>query len=259
MKKLLLLTALSCLSFSTFVNAWGQTGHRVTGNIAEAYLSDDAKLAITQILPNESLAEASTYADVMRSNPDHFWQKVAGPYHYVTVPKGKSYVEAGAPEHGDSYTALADFTRTLKNPNASMADKQLALRFAVHIIGDLHQPLHAGNGTDRGGNDVNVSFFLEDSNLHRVWDSGLIDRKKLSFSEWSEWLKNKITPQQAAIWMTTDPLIYIAESAQIRDAIYPEGNDLSWRYLYDHTPTVKLRLQQGGVRIAAYLNEVFAK
>lgn len=259
MKKILLLTALASLTCSAYVNAWGQTGHRVTGKIAEQYLTDDAKSAIAAILPNETLAEASTYADDMRSNPDNYWQKVAGPFHYVTVPAGKTYVEVGAPQQGDSFSALADFTSTLKNPDASLADKQLALRFAVHIIGDLHQPLHAGNGTDRGGNDVEVEFFREESNLHRVWDSGLIDRKELSFTEWSDWLGSKISEQQAKDWMTTDPLIYIQESAKIRDEIYPEGNDLSWRYLYDHIPTVKLRLQQGGVRIAAYLNEVFAK
>lgn len=259
MRTIFWIAAFSSLIGSTYVNAWGQTGHRVTGKIAERYLSDEAKAAIASIIPNESLAEASTYADDMRSNPEHFWQKIAGPFHYVTVPTGKTYVEVGAPEQGDSYTALAEFTKTLKNPEASQADKQLALRFAVHIIGDLHQPLHAGNGTDRGGNDVKVSFFREDSNLHRVWDSGLIDRKDLSFSEWSEWLGNKISDAQAQEWMTTDPLVYIEESAKIRDEIYPQGDDLSWQYLYDHIPMVRLRLQQGGVRIAAYLNAVFAE
>lgn len=258
MKKYLLAAAIASLTCSSYVNAWGQTGHRVTGKIADHYLSDQARAAIAAILPNESLAEASTYADEMRSNPDEFWQDIAGPFHYVTVPAGKTYVEVGAPEEGDSVSALADFTKTLKNPEASLAEKQLALRFAVHIIGDLHQPLHAGNGTDRGGNDVKVKFFRGDSNLHRVWDSGLIDQQDLSFSEWSDWLGSKISEQQAQEWMITDPMIYIAESTNIRDDIYPEGDDLSWRYVYDHIPTVKLRLQQGGVRIAAYLNEVFA-
>jgi hypothetical protein len=195
----------------------------------------------------------------MRSNPDHFWQKVAGPFHYVTVPVGKTYADVGAPEEGDSVTALKQFTETLKNKNASRADKQLAIKMIVHIIGDLHQPLHAGNGTDRGGNDVDVEFFWEDYNLHRVWDSGLIDRKQLSFTEWTEFLAPKITPEQAAEWVTTDPLVYIQESTVIRDTIYPEGSRLSWQYLYDHTPTMNLRLQQAGVRIAAHLNAIFEK
>lgn len=245
-----------CL-LSAQASAWGQTGHRVTGAIAEQYLNDNAKAQIALIIPNESIAEASTYADEMRSNPDEFWQKEAGPYHYVTVPKGKHYHEIGAPANGDSVTAITKFTKVLKDDDATHAQKQLALRFLVHLIGDLHQPLHAGDGTDRGGNDVKLEFFWESSNLHRVWDSGLIDRKQLSYSEWTSWLGDKITDKQASEWMTIDPLVYIQESAAIRDTIYPTEKSISWDYLYEHTPTVKLRLQQAGVRIAAYLNEIY--
>ncbi|WP_100643517.1 S1/P1 nuclease [Alteromonas facilis] len=239
--------------------AWGQVGHRVTGKIAEDYLSNEAQAAIAQLLPNETLAEASSYADEQRSNPAHFWQKVAGPFHYVTVPEGKHYHEVGAPEEGDSVTALNDFRKTLLDSNASVEQKQLALRFIVHIIGDLHQPLHAGNGTDRGGNDVKVRFFWEDSNLHRVWDSGMIDQRQLSYSEWAEWLGAKISDEQASAWWDANPETWITESTGYRDELYPkDANNMSWNYLYDHIPTVSLRLQQAGVRIAAYLNEVYA-
>jgi hypothetical protein len=164
-----------------------------------------------------------------------------------------------APETGDAVTALKMFSGQLKNPNSSFELKQRALRFIVHIIGDLHQPLHAGNGTDKGGNDLKLNFFWEDSNLHRVWDSGLIERSRLSYTEWTARLSIKITPIQAQRWMVTDPLIWIAESTKIRDGIYPKEEKISWDYLYQHTPTVSLRLQMGGVRIAAYLNELFAK
>ncbi|MBT0586852.1 S1/P1 nuclease [Alteromonas oceanisediminis] len=261
MRLFILLTSLaSLLLVSTQVSAWGQIGHRITGKIAEQYLSESAKNAVQQLLPNESLAEASTYADEMRSNPDDFWQNVAGPYHYVTVPVGKHYHEVGAPEQGDSVTALATFKDVLLDEQSSRADKQRALRFIVHIIGDLHQPLHAGNGTDRGGNDVKVRFFWEDSNLHRVWDSGLLDRRQLSYSEWSEWLSAKIEPQDVTQWSNTDPHVWIAESTAIRDTVYPDNaNDLSWDYLYEHLPTATLRLQQASVRIAAYLNALYAQ
>lgn len=238
-------------------HAWGQTGHRVTGQIAEVYLSENAKVAIESILDNESLAEISTYPDEMRSSPSHFWQKVAGPFHYVTVPEGKTYSELQTPPQGDSFSALSMYKKVLQNTESSRAQKQLALKMIVHIIGDLHQPLHAGNGTDRGGNDFKLSFFRKDSNLHGVWDSGLIDQKQLSFSEWTAFLLPKISNEQAKAWNTADPLVYIQESIEIRDTIYPSENDLSWQYLYDHTPTVKLRLQQAGVRIAAYLNNIY--
>ena len=257
MKKLLIATALIAASSIQQVHAWGQTGHRITGAIAEQYLSTEAKMAIAALLPNESLAEASTYADEMRSNPEEFWQKEAGAYHYVTVPAGKHYHEVGAPEKGDAYTALEKFSKIVKDQKAPLAERQRALRFIVHIIGDLHQPLHAGNGTDKGGNDVSLEFFWEKSNLHRVWDSGLIDRRQLSYTEWTQWLGEKITKEQAAEWNTADPLVYIAESVAIRDTIYPDSDRLGWDYLYEHLPTAKERLQEGGVRIAAYLNNLF--
>lgn len=258
-KTLILAGIIVASTYSHSVLAWGQTGHRVSGQIAELYLNRDARMAVQSILDNEGLAEISTYADENKSNPAPFWQDVAGPYHYVTVPAGKTYDEVGAPTEGDSLTAIKMYTKTLKDQQSTRADKQLALKMLVHIIGDLHQPLHAGNGTDRGANDVKVEFFWEESNLHRVWDSGLIDRTQLSFTELYTFLAPKISAEKAAAWHTIDPLVYIQESVAIRDTIYPEGDRLSWQYLYDHTPTMKLRLQQAGVRIAAHLNEVFTK
>jgi hypothetical protein len=255
MNKPLILLCSIFISQSAF--GWGQVGHRVTGQIAEQYLSIKAKQQIRSLYPNESLAEISTYADEERSNPDEFWQKTAGPWHYVTIPKGKSYKEVGAPEEGDAYSALQQFSKTLKNPEASIEEKRLALHFIVHIVGDLHQPLHAGNGTDRGGNDFKLKYFWEDSNLHRVWDSGLIKGQELSYTEWTKWLSRKISPQMAAQWNQPDPNVWIAESIKIRDSIYPESKEISYDYKYQNLPTVKQRLQQAGVRIAAYLNRVY--
>lgn len=254
----LTLTAGCVTSSSVF--AWGQTGHRVTGAIAEKYLSDDARAAIEALLPHESLAEASTYPDEMRSDPSTFWQRTASPWHYVTVPEGKVYKDVGAPEQGDAYSALMHFTETLKSKTASKEDKQLALRFIVHIVGDLHQPLHAGNGTDKGGNDVKVRFFWEDSNLHRVWDSQMLAQRELSYTEWTNWLSEKITSEQVTDWQKATPFDWIAESTKLRDGLYPEdANNMNYDYLYDHLPTVKTRLQQAGVRLADYLNKVFGK
>lgn len=237
--------------------AWGQTGHRITGAIAEPLLTRKAARAIRAIIGTETLAEASTWADEMRSNPDLFWQSTANPWHYVTIPQGKSYADVGAPEEGDAVTALRKFRETLKDPKATLADKQLALRFTVHIIGDLHQPLHAGNGTDKGGNDVRVTLFREQTNLHSVWDSGLIDRRQLSFTEYASFLQRRITSVEKREWATPDLRVWIAESAAIRDTIYPTGDQLSWDYAYKSNPIIDRRLAQGGVRMATYLNDLF--
>lgn len=254
-KSLLLIVIATLPSFQAW--SWGQIGHRVTGAIAENYLTAEAQSEIAKILPNETLAEASTWPDEMRSNPSEFWKKTAGPYHYVTIPNGKTYAKVGAPAQGDGFSALQLFSAQLKSDQTSLEQKQLALRFIIHIIGDLHQPFHAGNGTDRGGNDVKLKFFWQDSNLHRVWDSGLIDNQQLSYTEWSTILLAKISKQQAKQWMVLDPKVWIAESAKLRASLYPDSDEISWDYQYQNLPIVKERLKMGGVRIAAYLNELF--
>jgi S1/P1 Nuclease len=253
---LIAITAAITLTLSsTEVFAWGQNGHRVTGAIAEPLLSKKAARQVRAIIGNESLAEASTWADEMKSNPDPFWQTTANPWHWVTVPVGKTYAEVGAPPEGDAVSALAKFTATLKDPAAKLEDKQLALRFILHIIGDLHQPLHVGNGTDRGGNDHKVTFHREETNLHSVWDTDLIERQGLSFTEMTAFLARRITPDNKRAWSNTDPLVWVGESATLRDTIYPANPQISWRYGYDTNDALDLRLMQAGVRIAAYLND----
>jgi hypothetical protein len=236
--------------------AWGPLGHRVTGQIAQQHLTPRAAAAVKGILGTEDLAEASTWPDEMRSNPDPYWQKTASPFHYVTVPPGKRYEQVGAPPEGDSVTALQQFAATLRDRAATREQRQLALRFAVHIIGDLQQPLHAGNGTDKGGNDLRVRWFSKDTNLHAVWDSDLPLEKALSYTEYATWLMRRLQPADVKAWSSADPHVWIAESAELRDRIYPTENRLGFDYIYQNAPVVDRRLTQGGLRIAAWLNEV---
>ena len=252
------LTSLLLLLVSCQALGWGSTGHRAAAGIAERYLSPEARLAVREILGAETLAEASTWPDFMRSDPSEFWQRTANPWHYVTVPAGKTYKEAGAPREGDAYTALKRFSDDLRERGSSPKDQALALRFIIHIVGDLHQPLHAGNGKDRGGNDARVTYFGQSTNLHRVWDSELIDGEQLSYSEWIDWLDNRISGEDFRAWNDPDPLVWIAESVELRDRLYPESPDLSWRYSYDWISAVRQRISQAGVRTAAYLNTLFA-
>lgn len=239
--------------------AWGKTGHRVIGSIAQRYLSPQSASGVKRILGIETLAEASNWPDFMRSDTSEFWQHTASPWHYVTVPHGKTYADVGAPPEGDAVTALERFSATIRDPKTALADKQLALRFIIHIVGDLQQPLHAGNGIDKGGNDVKVTFNGKPTNLHAVWDTALVDDEQLSYSEMAAWLGDRITPADVKAWSTTDPRVWIVESAELRDRIYPTNGDtnLSYRYVFEHTAQMELRLEQGGVRLAAYLNRLF--
>jgi len=255
--------------------AWGKTGHRVVASIADTQLSGLAHANVEQILGyGESLDEAATWPDDMRADPSPFWQKQASPWHYVTL-NGVTYDHA--PPEGDALEALDKFSKTLRDPNASRADKQMALRFIVHLVGDLHQPLHAGKCCDKGGNDVKVTWFGRPTNLHAAWDSALVDEEQLSFSELAARLERHISPADVVAWWDVNPRDWIAESAEIRDTVYPtaadmpkpvkgeETNkggpdvpDLSYSYVYRFTPVMERRLEQGGIRLAAYLNMIFA-
>ncbi|PHS13798.1 MAG: S1/P1 Nuclease [Kangiella sp.] len=242
---------------TTNVLALGQTGHRVTGELAERHINDHTKKALKAILGYETLAEASTWADEMRTDPAEFWQKTASPYHYVTVPKGKTYSEVGAPKQGDAVFALNKFSKIVKNKSSTKEEKSLALKFIVHIIGDLHQPLHAGNGEDHGGNWVKLKFYRKDTNLHRIWDTNLIERRHLSFTEWTNWLDKEISPSDIKKWETNNPLVWIKESVKIRDVVYPKEESIGYAYQYKNMPVIKMRLKQAGIRIAYYLDELF--
>jgi hypothetical protein len=251
--------------------AWGKTGHRVVAAIADSKLSGLARANVEEILgPGESLDEAATWPDDMRSDPAPFWQKTASPWHYVTL-NGDTYDHA--PPEGDALQALDHFRSVLENPKASVADRQLALRFIVHLVGDLHQPLHVGKCCDRGGNDVKVSWFGKPTNLHAVWDSDLIDEEQLSFTELAAKLERHLTSREIIQWSDIDPIDWIKESAEARDSLYPtespsgskaepsgtQGPNLSYSYVYKFTPLMERRLTQAGVRLAAYLNAIFAE
>lgn len=262
LKRIPLLAAAAAVCLPTPAVAWGQLGHRVIGELAEERISGRTRAEIELILGEEGLAEASTWADEQRSNPAVFWQEEAGPYHYVTVPQGQIYENIGPPEEGDALSALALFTETVRDPSATREERGLALRFIVHIVGDVHQPLHAGSGEDRGGNDVKVLWLGEESNLHSVWDNRMIEGQDLSYTEYTAWLGRQIEPTETIAWWGAQPQVWIGESTQIRDTIYPPSADqvpnLGYAYQFQHLATAELRLQQGAVRLAAYLDWLFA-
>ncbi|MFL6777053.1 MAG: S1/P1 nuclease [Sphingomicrobium sp.] len=273
MKPWLFVAAAAASLLPSPASAWGKTGHRVVAAIADTQLSGLARARVEQILgPGESLDEAANWPDEMRSAPGPFWQKTTAAWHYVTL-NGTIYDHA--PPEGDALEALNRFSKTLQDPKASRADKQLALRFIVHLVGDLHQPLHVGKCCDRGGNDVKVSWFGKPTNLHSVWDSQLVDEEQLSFTELAAKLERHISPQDVVKWWDANPLDWISESAEVRDTLYPSPSkprkvenlkdeqpllpELSYSYVYKFTPLMEQRLSQGGVRLAAFLNAVFAE
>lgn len=233
---------------------WGQTGHRVVGEIAWQHLSKKAQKNVQRVLGNEQLGMVGNWMDFIKSEPSFDSLK---PWHYCTIPEGKTYAEVGAPEQGDAVMAINKFITELQTGNYSV-DEVFALKCLVHLVGDIHQPLHCGNGTDRGGNDVKVEYMWKKTNLHRVWDKDMIDGQQLSYTEYVNWV-NTATQDQVAKWQNSTVLDWVAESQAMHPQVYtyPESGKLGYRYTYDNIDALNQRLAQAGIRLAGILNNIY--
>ena len=235
---------------------WGLTGHRIVGLIAERHLTKKAKRNIEKVLGAETLAEVSNYMDFIKSDATY---RHMSPWHYATIPDGKTYDEAGTPEEGDVIVIIQQLMGELSSKEFTDYDEAFALKCLVHLIGDIHQPLHVGNGEDRGGNDVKLDYFWKSSNLHRVWDSGMIDGQKYSYTEYAEWI-DQPTDEQLEAWSSLNVLDWAKESKRFRDQCYntvPENKKLSYRYDYENMELLNQRLLQAGIRLANVLNTIY--
>ncbi|MEM9895924.1 MAG: S1/P1 nuclease [Bacteroidota bacterium] len=242
---------------STFqIQAWGTLGHRIVGLIAEQHLTKKAKKSIRKVAANETLAEMSTFMDFIKSDPSY---KHMSPWHYATIPDGKSYDQAGTPKEKDVIVTIRRLISELERKEFTDENELFALRCLVHLVGDLHQPLHVGTGVDKGGNTVKLSYFWGSSNLHRVWDSGIIDQQQYSYTEYADWI-NHPTEQQLQEWSSLDVLDWANESATYRKQCYetmPENGKLTYSYNFDNIELVNQRLLQAGIRLANVLNEIY--
>jgi len=256
MKKLLLLfLTLPLLSFG---NDWGKTGHRIVGEIAERQLTDEVKEIVYDILDGESLSSVSTWPDEMRSNVNFKeWDK----WHYVNLPLDKEYPEIA--HDGDNIIkAIETATAVLKSPFADKEMKKFYLKYLIHLVGDLHQPMHTGRYEDYGGSKIPLKFkgrkgSETNTNLHVLWDTNLIDDFKMSFTEWSNHLENKFRKKEI---QQKNVLDWTFESHWYARDIYkntPPNSYLSYDYVYQYQPILEKRLYQAGKRLGNLLNEIF--
>ena len=252
LKKILFIVALF-ISFNAI--SWGLTGHRVVGEIAQKHLTGKSKKEIKRVLGHQSLAHSANWMDFVKSDSTYDHMK---PWHYCTIPDGKTYAKAGTPEEKDIIWAINDFTDQLKSDTLTLEEERFALRVLIHLVGDIHQPLHVGNGKDRGGNDVKIKFFWQNSNLHRVWDSGMIDGEKLSYTEWAKFLDHSEKGEIERLQNST-PLDWANESKAMRSSVYDtkEASNLTYNYVFEHKAEVHKRLKEAGIRLAGLLNEIY--
>ena len=235
--------------------AWGQTGHRVVGYVAEQYLSKKARKHVQAVLDHNSLAEVSNWMDDIKSdaayNHTHDW-------HWVTIPDGMTYEQTPKNPKGDLLMKIEELTAALKGGKLPKEKEQESLKFLVHLVGDLHQPLHVGGKDDTGGNDVKLQWFGQPSNLHRVWDSEIIEGKDLSFTELASFL-GQPTKEQLKEWQATTVRDWVYGMMPYRPQVYklPEDDKLGYRYSYDNFDTVQKLLLQSGIRLAGLLNQIY--
>ena len=163
--------------------SWGKTGHRVVGEIASKYISKNTRTSLNEILHGQSLAYVSTYADEIKSDKKYFKYNV---WHYANLNLDETYESSYKNPKGDIVKAIKTSIEILKSKSSTKNEKQFYLKLLVHFVGDLHQPLHLGRKEDKGGNDISILWFGEKSNLHRLWDSDMIDTSKFSFTELSQ-------------------------------------------------------------------------
>jgi hypothetical protein len=236
--------------------AWGATGHRITGWIADKHLNKKARKEIERILGQQSLAMASTWMDEIRSDTSYNYME---DWHWVTIPDGMMYDQCEKNSKGDIVETINRIIKELKSHKLSAIEEAQDLKILIHLIGDIHQPLHVGRGDDRGGNDVKVTWFRNDSNLHRVWDSEMIDDTKLSYTEFAESLERPDAAQLKAI-QGKEIKDWIAESMTLRTKVYDIGNSkLGYLYTYNNLHIVRKRLLEAGIRIAQVLNDIYGK
>lgn len=241
----------------TILNAfpWGKTGHRVVGLVAERHLTKKARKNIEKILQEETMAEVSNFMDFIRSDEsyDHM-----GAWHYATIPDGMTYEDVGTPEAGDVIFTINRLISELKTKNFTDRDEAFALKCLIHLIGDIHQPLHVGNGEDKGGNDAKVEYFWQSSNLHRVWDSGIIDGQDLSYTEYTNWI-DEASEREIEKWQKESVLTWAYESMAYRAQVYdlPESKKINYEYDYKNLDLVNQRLLQAGIRLAGILNKIY--
>ncbi len=237
-------------------NFWGSTGHRVVGKIADQYLKSKTKRKLRELLHNESLAFVSTYADDIKSDKryNEFYS-----WHYVNIPLDSDYESSKKNKSGDLITGIEHCIKVIKDENSSDDDKAFYLKLLIHFIGDLHQPMHVGLAEDKGGNDFKLQWFYNDTNLHAVWDTKMINSYDMSYSELAE-NADTLTKDQVKAIQKGSIIDWLNDTHKITRQVYANvspNENLRYRYSYNNFNTVRTQLQKGGIRLAKILNDLF--
>jgi hypothetical protein len=245
--------------------AFGPAGHRIAGLLAEPALCPAARRDVEALGGGESLADLGLWADAIREQPE--WRQSA-PWHYLNVADAPGSAAAAAirafrhPPEGDVLAAIERFRAELADRTRPEAQRAVALRFLVHFVVDVHQPLHVGRAEDRGGNTIDVRYAETVVSLHGFWDTDVLELRGLGPARYARRLAPAFAAAAAAA--PADPDDWAAESLAVRADVYrfdaAGGGSpalLSPDYLSAAQRLAERRLAQAAARLAATLNGVF--
>ncbi len=239
---------------------WGVTGHRVVAEIAQRHLIIKAKKELKKIIGRENLAMWANWPDFIKSDTTGTWT-AASKWHYVNLPGNLSKEEFMSKLQSlpgeNLYTQIKVMTAQLKDKSLSKEKRQIALRFLIHFVGDLHQPLHVGREEDQGGNKISVNWFDKQTNLHSVWDNSLVDFQQYSYTEYATVL-DIATDEEVNGWQQSSLEDWFYDSYTLANKIYatvPADGKLGYKYNYIYQQDLDRQLLKGGVRLAKMINE----
>lgn len=255
MKKLLILCLCVLVIRSAF--GWGQKGHDITAYIAECHLTPEAAEQIDKVLGGHSLVYYANWLDTASHTPEYAYTKT---WHYLNVDEGYTVDTMTKNSKGDVLTAVTSLVERLQAGGQPPAEEFDDLKMLIHLVGDMHCPMHLGRLSDLGGNRVPVKMFKKATNLHSAWDTPMIeDAHRWSFSEWQSQI-DRAADDELVLMQAGDPLDWVKETHAICVEVYkdtPEGTEISYDYVDRYTPVIEQQFVRGGYRLARLLNEIY--
>lgn len=234
--------------------SWGPQGHRLVVQIARSQLDANVIETVNYYLKGTTWEEAAVWMDEVQSNPKMDYMKT---WHYINIPKDKVYVPSKEPDvvNKIDYCLRMIQYRTYQAPDV-IAE---TIKILFHLVGDIHQPLHCGYAEDRGGNDVELYMIQKETNLHRVWDSELIQERRMDMWYCAKVLVGmKLSDKKRAEIQKTNIPGWLQESRALLPEVYKfTGNRLDQKYVDSNIKVVEYQLVKAGLRLAAILNQYF--
>jgi hypothetical protein len=255
MRKLSLSLLIVLVCKTTTSLAWGKVGHNMVAEIALTYLNKGVKDSVQKYLGTMTFQEASTWMDDVRSDHSFDYMKT---WHYADVEKDKTYVRR---EEEDAVNEIEKSIQELTNKSKLSKEKiNTDLKLLFHLIGDLHQPLHCGYASDKGGNDIKMDFNGKPTNLHSIWDSRIIESRLTDVQKGVTDLCKSLTPEDIKKYEKIDVIEWYKESRGNLFIVYDYPTaGINDEYITKSLPIIEKQLMVAGLRLASVLNETFKK